>query len=323
MPGMSVQLRREIEALADGKAALRENAAALSLAYREKTGQGRRLAVTGTDALSYACARMPATFAATERALSLALEQSACRPRTVTDCGAGTGAAALAAFSLLGQERTLCLEREEAMRDLGSRITKMAGVPAAWKSFDLLRDDVPPAELVCEGYMLGELAPEDRARAILRLWNAAGQMLLLVEPGTPQGFAVLREARNLLLQRGAAVAAPCPGNGDCPMGPDDWCHFSVRVERTRLMKQLKGGDAPFEDEKFSFLALTKEEAVPCAARILRHPEIARGRISLALCTPDGRTDAGITKKDPLWKRARKAQWGDALDATPGQTAPRD
>ena len=250
MPGRSAQLRREIEALADGETALRDNAAALSLAYREKTGQGRRLAVTRTDALSYACARMPATFAAVQRALSLALEQSACRPRTVTDCGAGTGAAALAAYSLLGQERTLCLEREEAMRSLGSRITEMAGVPAEWESFDILRGNVPPAELVCEGYMLGELAPADRGSAALRLWDAAQQMLLLVEPGTPQGFAVLREARNLLVKKGAAVAAPCPGDGGCPMGPDDWCHFSVRVERTRLMKQLKGGDAPFEDEKF-------------------------------------------------------------------------
>lgn len=96
------------------------------------------------------------------------------------------------------------------------------------------------------------------------------------------------------------------------MEGDDWCHFAVRVQRSRLHKALKGGEAPFEDEKFAYLALTREPpAAPCISRVLRHPQIAPGRIALTLCGQEGCAQRVVTKKDPLWKRARKTGAGDA------------
>ena len=97
------------------------------------------------------------------------------------------------------------------------------------------------------------------------------------------------------------------------MAGEDWCHFAVRVQRTRLHKALKGGDAPYEDEKFCYLALTRTPpAAACGARILRHPQIAPGRIALRVCEGGQAAQRVITKKDPLWKRVRKSEWGDAL-----------
>ena len=64
---------------------------------------------------------------------------------------------------------------------------------------------------------------------------------------------------------------------------DDWCHFTCRVPRSQLHKLLKQGDAPYEDEKFAYLALAKSETNKPEARILRHPKIAKGRITLELC----------------------------------------
>ena len=145
MTGMPVRLRQQIEALAEDAGALARDAKALSEAYRTRTGEGRRLAVTEGDALSYACARMPATVAAAQRALELTLPWMPCEIGTVTDCGAGTGALTLAAFSALQPSRMLCLERESAMRGLGERITALEGVPAEWRDFDLVRQVVPPA----------------------------------------------------------------------------------------------------------------------------------------------------------------------------------
>ena len=93
----------------------------------------------------------------------------------------------------------------------------------------------------------------------------------------------------------------------------DWCHFQQRVARSRLHKQLKGGDAPYEDEKFCFLALTKEAPeAACGARVLRHPLIAPGRITLTLCESGAVQNRVVTKKDPLWKQARKIHAGDSL-----------
>ena len=126
--------------------------------------------------------------------------------------------------------------------------------------------------------------------------------------------AALRAVRAALTAQGAYVAAPCPrGCAACPMEAGDWCHFAVRVQRTRLHKALKGGDAPYEDEKFGYLALTREAPrAACRARVLLHPMIAPGRITLTLCTGGEKTVRTVTKKDPLWKRVRKIGAGDCV-----------
>ena len=162
--------------------------------------------------------------------------------------------------------------------------------------------------------MLGELSEGMRMPVARKLWEASEQMLLLIEPGTPQGFANLAAVRRELTALGAHVAAPCPmGSAGCPMTGDDWCHFSVRVQRTKLHKALKGGEAPYEDEKYCYLALTREAPkAACKARVLRHPLIQPGRIALTLCEAGEKKQRIVTKKDDLWKRARKIGAGDAV-----------
>ena len=51
---------------------------------------------------------------------------------------------------------------------------------------------------------------------------------------------------------------------------------------------------------------------PCRARLLRHAQIAPGRILLPVCEADGERTLTVTKKDPLWKRARKIRWGERI-----------
>ena len=300
------------------RAALARDAQAISESYRLRTGRGERLLTRESEAAAYAAARMPATYAAAHAALSEALLSAGIAPRTLLDCGAGTGAVSWAADDLLVLTVVTCLEREDAMRSVGSLLMQAgAGAlsQAVWASCDLTAAQaLPRAELVMEGYMLGELREELRLPVAGRLWDAAERMLLLIEPGTPQGFANLAAVRDHLAGLGAHVAAPCPaGTTRCPMAEGDWCHFAVRVQRTRLHKALKGGDAPYEDEKFCYLALTREAPnTPCAARVLRHPVIAPGRITLTLCEGGERTVRVVTKKDPLWKRVRKIGAGDCV-----------
>ena len=320
MADLAQALQSALDALAaeaDERQLMRD-ARAISEAYRERTGTGERLLTRPGEAAAYALSRMPATVAAVRVALLQALRASGKTPRTLLDCGAGTGAASWAADALLPLERATCLEREEAMQAVGKRLMRAGSEAlrgAQWRAWDALElSPLPKAELVIEGYMLGELPQAAREAVAVRLWEAAQELLLLVEPGTPQGFANLAAAREALVLRGAHVAAPCPrGMIACPMRGDDWCHFAVRVQRTRLHRQLKGGEAPFEDEKFAYLALTREAATaPCEARVLRHPQIAPGRIALTLCERGERRERVVTKKDPLWKRARKMEMGDAL-----------
>ena len=97
----------------------------------------------------------------------------------------------------------------------------------------------------------------------------------------------------------------------CPLSSNDWCHFSTRVARSKLHKVLKGGDAPYEDEKYSYIAFSKSPCNRCKNRILRHPQIISGHITLEVCSKDGLNTIKVTKKDKeLFKVARKAKVGD-------------
>ena len=324
MAGFPQELTQALEALLAGRegAQLERDAKNISENYRMRTGKGNRLLTRESEAAAYAAARMPATFAAAYEAIAQALEASGLAPKTLVDCGAGTGAATWAAAQLLELDVITCLEREDAMRSVGNTLMRSASgalTNAQWASCDLTTDTLPRAELVVEGYMLGELSENMRLPVAEKLWRASEKMLVLIEPGTPQGFANLADVRAHLAGMGAHVAAPCPsGSAVCPMAEGDWCHFSVRVQRSRLHKALKGGEAPYEDEKYAYLALTREapKAV-CGARVLRHPLIAPGRITLTLCEGGEKRQRIVTKKDALWKRARKINAGDALgDAVP-------
>ena len=73
------------------------------------------------------------------------------------------------------------------MRTVGAKLMQEAGgvlAQAQWASWDLTdKAPLPRAGLVVEGYMLGELAEGMRLPAARRLWDAAQEMLILIEPG--------------------------------------------------------------------------------------------------------------------------------------------
>lgn len=312
-----LELRTEIEKRTCGMKLdeMKLIAGDLSNRYRKESGEGKKLLTEDAEAVVYSVVRMPATFGAVSAALDYALETSGFRASSLLDVGAGTGAASWAADALLELDTIACLERENAMSRLGKSLMQAgSGVlqDAKWLSGDLVSGDVGThADLVIASYVLNELSPEYRIPVLDKLWQAAEGMLLIVEPGTPEGYRQLKTARAYLLSKGAHIAAPCPHESACRMTEEDWCHFTCRVSRSRLHKQLKGGDVPYEDEKFSYMAFTKFETGRAGARILRHPYVGKGQISLDLCRADGIGKAVIRKRDgSLFQQARKAGCGD-------------
>ena len=139
------------------------------------------------------------------------------------------------------------------------------------------------------------------------------KMLLIVEPGTKEGFEVISHAREYFLAGGMHIAAPCTHENKCGLDKDDWCHFSVRVARSRIHKLIKEADVPYEDEKFSYIAIVKDDVTSDGMRILRHPDIRKGNIGLRVCDSQGIRNTIITKKDgELFKKARKSSAGDLI-----------
>ncbi|MGI6238630.1 MAG: small ribosomal subunit Rsm22 family protein [Christensenellales bacterium] len=316
---LPAQLKAGVEAQAAGadRRAMAAISETLTLRYRGARS-GARLLTTADEASVYSVVRMPATYGAVRAALQSALDVCDFRPRSLIDIGAGTGAATWAAESLLFLERVMLIEREDAMRALGRAYMQNGSDAlrdAAWIDADIARDEIgATADVVVASYALNELSEDARMDALDKLWRAAEGMLLIVEPGTPEGYRQLIAARAHLLKNGAHIVAPCPHARECPMEGSDWCHFSVRIARGKLHKQLKGGDAPYEDEKFAYMAFSRAEGAPAPARVLRHPRIEKGKVTLTLCGDGGIAERAYRKRDgEAYKRARKADWGDAFE----------
>ncbi len=146
------------------------------------------------------------------------------------------------------------------------------------------------------------------------MWALTGGMLVVVEPGTPAGFARILAARALLVEAGAHLVAPCPHARPCPIMAPDWCHFARRVARSRIHRLAKGGDVPWEDEKFAYLVASRAPVRGGFARVLAPPRAASGRARLKLCRPDGSlAETLITRRSgAAYKTARRAAWGDAI-----------
>src|SRR5205807_8255791 len=79
------------------------------------------------------------------------------------------------------------------------------------------------ADLVVASYMIGEIGDAERESLAGLLWAKTRDTLLVVEPGTPAGYARIIALRAQLITDGAHVAAPCPHDGKCPLQPPDWC----------------------------------------------------------------------------------------------------
>ena len=280
----------------------------LSRSYREAPASPHR-PFTPIEALAYALTRMPATYTAARFVFS----KTPAQPRVLLDLGAGTGAIAWAAAAQWpGLDRIVCLERDPEMAALARTLLRRAGFPVP---FEFLTTDaaallpMAPCDIVVFSYSLGEFPAPRRAASLEAAFRAAQQAVIVLEPGSQPGFAVLRDARSTLIGQGAFIAAPCPHSAACPMPPGDWCHFAARLERGALLRRLKTSQLSYEDEKFSYAVATRHTPPPGEAVVIRRPVQHPGLIELSLCTPNGLAEARIRKRDPLWRAARHASWG--------------
>ncbi|MFB6642426.1 small ribosomal subunit Rsm22 family protein [Streptomyces chartreusis] len=286
--------------------------------YRGATPTDAPILRDRADVAAYAAYRMPATFEAVHSALeAFARTVPDWTPATHTDVGGGTGAATWAVSTTWPGERGVTvLDWAEPALAIGREIA--AADPTLDKArWQRTRIDstltLDPTDLVTVSYVLNELTARDRA-TLLDTVASAARTVVIVEPGTPDGYTRVIEARDRLIAAGFRIAAPCPHSAACPIVPGtDWCHFSARVSRSSLHRRIKGGSLAYEDEKFSYVAATRLPAAPAPARVVRKPQIRKGQVLLDLCETDpSLRRTTITKRHgDLYKAARDTEWGDS------------
>lgn len=165
--------------------------------------------------------------------------------------------------------------------------------------------------------------------------SSAGGFLLLIEPGTPQGFSHIRKARSLLIESFAplgqlSIIGPCPHMEACPMAGSphkSWCHFSARLERPDIQRSVKQDQRQLlEDERYSYLLVQKKSSsvsadtsrkvsqrrragsadvpdslplplpLPSFGRVLRPPMKRTGHVVMDVCRPEGQISRMVLAK---------------------------
>ncbi len=271
------------------------------------------------DALAYALTRMPATYAALAASLNALTElRPDFTPRSLLDIGAGPGTAAWAAVAAFPSLDDLTLlDSNAALRALALDLAEsQPHLPKLrYEAGDARRHlaNAPAADLVIASYVVNELDDAERIALAETMWERTRDTLLIVEPGTPAGHARIVDLRARLIARGAHALAPCPHDDTCPLQPPDWCHFTQRLPRSRAHRHLKGAALPFEDEKFSYVALSRTDVAPRPARVLAQPQATKVAVTAKLCTGGGLAVTGVPHRNKArYMRAKKWAWGDTV-----------
>jgi ribosomal protein RSM22 (predicted rRNA methylase) len=336
-------------------------AQALSERYRSpRDTEAGALASGDQQWLGYAALILPATYAQLRGArAATAARTPGWAPASMLDLGSGPGTALWAATAQWPTLHELSAwEREPAAISLGRKLAAASASPALrtahWERIDLGALDLyggpsgaapsaesrgsriedrgpttnhgqPTYDLVVLGHVLNELAPELRQAVIAAAWQRTNGLLLIVEPGTPEGFAVVRTARDQLLAQGARTIAPCAHDQPCPLA-GDWCHFPQRLARPDFQRRARDAPSPWEDSKFAYAAMARFAPVaPIWGRVIREATSNKAYAEVKISSAAGVARYRALKRNrEAFRQAKALGWGAALsEPLPETIAPID
>ena len=293
-------------------AALRAQSGRLTDVYKAGQSSAR------VDLAAYLTTRMPATYAAVRRVLGeMAKINPEFTPNSILDIGAGPGTASWAALSIWPELSNInMIEMDARFVELADTLAKASELEAL-KNANITRAKIGAtegkAELVLAAYVFAELAEKEVGFSALKLWAQSEHTLVIIEPGTPRGFARIKAARAELMRAGAHIIGPCTHANACPMLGGEWCRFTQRLARSREHMHAKQATVPFEDENFSWIAVSRNLVKLAEARVIAPHEHDKHSITLKICNAQGISNRVIARRDKAaYKQHRKITWGDVI-----------
>jgi hypothetical protein len=238
------------------------------------------------------------------------------------DAGAAEVTCADRSASALSLLRELATEAEEAVATREWDPQKKAALPDG--TYDL----------VSMGHVLNELFGKDasaiKKRADLVETALAkvkkGGSVVILEPALRDTSRALLQVRDLLVERGYAVRAPCLFRGNCPslIKETDWCHADRAWQMPVQVEAIaKAASLHKESLKMSYLVLApKGEAWPEPPpgrlfRIVSEPLEGKGRQRYIGCGPEGRVGLAMQERHRSEKSEVffKLHRGDVISVT--------
>lgn len=224
---------------------------------------------------------------------------------TILDWGCGIGTASLALSQIFVKLEYFLVDSEPMAKAYAAQFLKH------FFSTNLVHTTLPQAvDLSVFSYSLGEVK---NWQAVLdEVWPQT-HYLLIIEPGTPKHFKRLLNMRAYLLAKGAHLWGPCFHVKACPLANDDWCHFGVKVSRSKEHRLLKGAERGFEQEAYSYMLFAKQPKAPDFGRIVAMPRQHGGHIDFKICSHNGeiiKTTIGRSAEN--YAQLKKCKWGDSI-----------
>ena len=252
------------------------------------------------------------------------------------DVGGGPGPMSMAAIDA-GCTRAHLLERSLGAITAAQGIARAAGVRLTTERADLQRHEPVEHgqhELVIAGHSIGELFSRDEERIARRAQLCEGWLgsltedgvLVLIEPALRETSRELLEVRDMLVERGHRILAPCLHEGPCPAleRERDWCHSERSWEPPAVVSRImRAAGLRKESLKMSYLIVTSDRV---AGGIDRSPELFRivseglhskGRFHFVGCGSQGRHGLTMLKrhKGSALKTFKKLDRGDIVRLT--------
>lgn len=276
----------------------------LSKNYREK----KFATLDVPQAIAYAQGRMPATYSVIRYVLDKFFEKIEVNEQGIQflDIGAGVGTLkiALDARDILVEYEAL--EKSKAMVQV---FRKLHGnnIKIHVQEFQGFSSD-KKYSVVFASYFVNEIKEKKQIKHVLqKMFDLSDRYVIIVEPGTPDGYSNIVAAKEIANEIGWYPLLPC-ARKECDLKKGDWCHFSVRLPRTKLHTLLKNATLPYEDEKFCYVVFSKEETeFENNNIIIKNPIKRSGHIIFDVCCKDG-----IRRIISTDKANKKLKWGDQL-----------
>ena len=260
------------------------------------------------------------------------------RPRVALDLGSGPGPLAFAALDA-GASEVTAADRSKPALELATKLAAEAEEALSVRQWDPLspkQNAIPEGkyDLITFGHVLNELFGTDdaalRRRADL-LEEALGKLkprgsVLIVEPALRETSRALLKVRDVMVERGYGIRAPCMFRGNCPalIKESDWCHAERQWQLPPVIEELaRTAGLHKEALKMSYLALApKGEALPAPPagrlfRIVSEPLEGKGRHRYMGCGAEGRVGLAMQEKHRTDSNARffRLQRGDVIRIT--------
>ena len=258
------------------------------------------------------------------------------RPGSVLDLGSGPGPLAFAAMDAGAREVTAA-DRSKPALNLARALAVEAGSGLSTREWDPLKKGPLPEgqyDVVTFGHVLNELWGQDEGAVPPRaaLLEAAlqkvrkGGSVVVMEPALRDTSRRLLQVRDVMVQKGYAVRAPCMYRGPCPAleKGSDWCHAERRWVMPRVVEEVaRAAGLHKESLKMSYLVLAPQgEAWPELTpgrlfRVVSEPLEGKGRQRYMACGPEGRLGLAMQEKHRTEANERffKLQRGDVVAVT--------